>query len=54
MKNKKSRITPALGDKVVYAFTEALRRVMRPTTSPLLEPHYEQDLSANPKRAANL
>jgi len=29
---KKSRIAPALlGDKVIYAFTEALRRVTRPT-----------------------
>jgi hypothetical protein len=48
----KSQISLALGDKVVYALTRALRRAMRPTFSSLLEPHYKQDLSANPKRAA--
>jgi hypothetical protein len=40
------------GDKVIYAFTEALRRVTRPTCGSLFEPRYEQDLSANPKRTA--
>jgi hypothetical protein len=49
---KKSRIAPALGDKVIYAFTEALRRVTRPTIHSLSEPRYKQDLSANPKRTA--
>jgi hypothetical protein len=49
---KKSRISPALGDKVIYAFTQALRRVTRPTIWSLFEPRYEQDLSANPKRTA--
>jgi hypothetical protein len=28
------------GDKVIYAFTAALRRVVRPTIDSLLEPHY--------------
>ena len=41
-------------DKVIYAFTEALRRVVRPTLTSLFEPHYKQDLSANPKRTAKL
>jgi hypothetical protein len=40
------------GDEVVYAFTQTLRRAVRPTFS-LLEPHREQDLSANPNRTAN-
>jgi hypothetical protein len=38
----KSQIALALGDKVIYALTRALRRVMRPTFSSLLEPHYKQ------------
>jgi len=42
------------GDKVVYAFTQALRRVTRPTILSLSEPRYKQDLSANPKRTAKL
>ena len=51
---KKSQIALALGDKVIYAFTQALRRVVRPTLTSLPEPHYKQDLSANPKRTAKL
>jgi hypothetical protein len=42
------------GDKVIYALTWALRRVVRPTLTSLFEPHYKQDLSANPKRTAKL
>ena len=33
-------------------FTQALRRVMRPTIRSLFEPHYKQNLYANPKRTA--
>src|SRR5262249_8413815 len=32
---QKSRIAPAPGDKVIYAFTQALRRVTRPTIVPV-------------------
>src|SRR5262249_40573178 len=36
----------------LYAFTQALRRVMRPTICSLFEPHYKQNLYTNPKRTA--
>jgi hypothetical protein len=49
---KRARSLWLFGDKVIYALTQALRRVARPTFYSLLEPRYKQDLSANPKRAA--
>ena len=36
----------------LYAFAQALRRVMRPTICSLFEPHYKQNLYTNPKRTA--